>query len=53
MTVHPIIYNYYVFICFFVWLICPLPWTDDVVVFYVFLYSTGDDFLEQFPHAVQ
>ena len=35
------------------WLVCLLPWIDDIIVFYVFLYSIGDDLLEQFPHAVQ
>ena len=35
------------------WLVCLLPWIDDVVIFYVLLYSIGDDFLKQFPHAVQ
>ena len=34
-------------------LVCSLPWIDDIVVFHVFLYSVGDDLLEQFPHAVQ
>ena len=48
---HVFIYNHHMFICFLVWLVCPLPWIDDVV-FYVFLYSIGDDFLEQLPHAV-
>ena len=45
----------YMFICFLVWLvcICPSPWIYDVVILCVFLYSIGDDFLEQFPHEVQ
>ena len=49
---HIFIDNHYVFICFLVWLICPLPWIDDVVVFCVLLYSIRDDFLEQFPDTV-
>ena len=43
----------YVLVCFLVWLVCPLPWIDDVFIFYELLYPIGDDFLEQFPHAVQ
>ena len=34
-------------------LVSPLPGIDDVVVFYELLDPVGDDFFEQFSHAVQ
>ena len=40
------IVDHYVFTDFLVWLLCPLPWVDDIVVFYEFLDPVGDDFLE-------